>query len=362
LRTELNEANERPSWALSALAAGASIAVTIGLATPARAALSGTDWTSVALSDGVTQGIADGPAVHPVSCVSGTTFCVAIVGDMDNIINGSDIGQAALVTTDAGQTWSTDGGLHWSDRTPSAWASDAHWSPNSIDCVSATTCWMAGSSLFGYTPSVVSTTDGGADWTVFGNLPQFPPDSNGYVLQAISCVTAVSCVAVGGQYGGSTMAAVVSTTDGGTTWALSADPALNRVQQLFGLSCLPGRTGNVVCYAGGATLADKNGMVKSVALISRTGGASWRRVEVLPDNGWLSSVSCATTRNCWAADAGSVNALTGTTDGGASWSTVTSDTTNEVGSVSCLSVSTCVAVTDNAVWVTSDDGGLTSAG
>ena len=66
---------KRPSWALGALAAGASIAVTIGLATPARAALSGTDWTSVPLSDGVTQGIADGPAVHPVSCVSGTTFC-----------------------------------------------------------------------------------------------------------------------------------------------------------------------------------------------------------------------------------------------------------------------------------------------
>jgi hypothetical protein len=29
---------KRPSWALGALAAGASIAVTIGLATPARAA------------------------------------------------------------------------------------------------------------------------------------------------------------------------------------------------------------------------------------------------------------------------------------------------------------------------------------
>ena len=84
-------------------------------------------------------------------------------------------------------------------------------------------------------------------------------------------------------------------------------------------------------------------------------------VEVLPDNGWLSSVSCATTRNCWAAGAGSANALTGTANRGASWSTVTSDTTNEVGSVSCLSVSTCVAVTDNGVWVTSDDGGLTPA-
>jgi hypothetical protein len=54
-----HEANERPSWALGALAAGASIAVTIGLATPARAALFGTDWTSVPLSASVTQGIAE---------------------------------------------------------------------------------------------------------------------------------------------------------------------------------------------------------------------------------------------------------------------------------------------------------------
>ena len=41
---------KRPSWALGALAAGASIAVTIGLATPARAALSGSDWTMAKLA------------------------------------------------------------------------------------------------------------------------------------------------------------------------------------------------------------------------------------------------------------------------------------------------------------------------
>jgi hypothetical protein len=40
---------------------------------------------------------------------------------------------------------------------------------------------------------------------------------------------------------------------------------------------------------------------------------------------------------------------------------VTSNTSNEGGYVSCLSVSTCVAVTDDGLWVTSDDGGLTPA-
>src|SRR5262245_45046161 len=133
VRKELMRLAKRPSWAVGALAAGASIAVTIGLATPARAALSGTDWTSVALSDSLAQGIADGPAVHPVSCVSGTTFCVAIVGDMDNIINGSDIGQAALVTTDAGQTWSTNVTL------PST-----VFPITALSCATTSVCWASG--------------------------------------------------------------------------------------------------------------------------------------------------------------------------------------------------------------------------
>jgi photosystem II stability/assembly factor-like uncharacterized protein len=67
-------------------------------------------------------------------------------------------------------------------------------------------------------------------------------------------------------------------------------------------------------------------------------------------------------QNCWAGGAGSTDALAGTSDGGSSWSVVTSDTSNEGGYVSRLSVSTCVAVTDNGVWVTSDDGGLPPAG
>jgi hypothetical protein len=51
-------------------------------------------------------------------------------------------------------------------------------------------------------------------------------------------------------------------------------------------------------------------------------------------------------------------ALAGTSNGGASWSTVTSDTSNEDGSVSCATADFCVATTDGQVWVTSNDGGL----
>ena len=206
------------------------------------------------------------------------------------------------------------------------------------------------------------TTDGGATWTLFSNLPTVPSTSIGtYELNGISCVSADSCVAVGGLNGGSGPARVITTTDGGATWSLSASAALSGVQQLMDVSCLPASGGGTTCYGAGITFASDSGTAESLVLASQDDGATWAQVESLADNGWFNSISCASTRNCWAAGAGSDDALAGTSDGGSSWSTVTSDTTNELGSVSCLSGSTCVAVTDNGVWVTSDDGGLTSA-
>jgi hypothetical protein len=105
------------------------------------------------------------------------------------------------------------------------------------------------------------------------------------------------------------------------------EPAgLSSVELLFGVSCLPDAGGNTTCYVGGTVQA---------------------QVEGLTENGWFNSISCASTQNCWAGGAGTTDALAGTSDAGSSWSVVTSDTSNEGGYVSCLSVSTCVAVTDN---------------
>jgi hypothetical protein len=169
-------------------------------------------------------------------------------------------------------------------------------------------------------------------------------------------------VLAGGLNGGSGPARVISTTDGGATWSLSADAGLSGVELLFGVSCLPDAGGNTTCYAGGTVRAQPGtDESTSVVLVSHDDGASWAQVEGLTDNGWFNSISCAGTQNCWAGGAGTTDALAGTSDGGSAWSVVTSDTSNEGGYVSCLSVSTCVAVTDNGVWVTSDDGGLTPA-
>jgi hypothetical protein len=391
--TELLRLTRTRGGVLAALTAAVLIAATLGTAAPANAALSGSDWVMQPLAQRYTDGITGGPSISPVSCVPGQKFCVAIVGDTGTIVNGFYIGQSALVTTDKGQTWTayatlpaavrvdaiscasdevcwvagtewsdgapavaetTDGGQQWTDMTPGSWAS-ASWWPNAIDCVSATTCWLAGTAGYGYSPSAAETTDGGATWTVFSNLPTFvSPDPNGtYTLQGISCQSADACVAVGGLDEADGTATVITTDDGGVTWSRSASAALSRIQSLVGVSCLP-HAGSVTCYGAGSG----TGASGSVVLVSHDDGVTWTRKLQPANNGWLSSISCVSARNCWAAGAGTTDALVGTSDRGTSWSTVTSDTSNEYGSVSCLSRKICVAVTDGGLWVTSDDGGL----
>ena len=76
-------------------------------------------------------------------------------------------------------------------------------------------------------------------------------------------------------------------------------------------------------------------------------GVTWGDRQQFDNTGWLNSISCATTENCWAAGSGTTVSLVGTADAGKSWASVTSDTSNQDGSVSCLSVNVCVATTDN---------------
>lgn len=386
---------------LAVLAAGASVAVAAGLATPAQAALSGSDWAAATIPAGVTHALVDRGGSDPVACVPGTRFCVAIAGDEDGASYETGWPMVSLVTTDAGRTWdtyhdslpnnydplgvscamrnvcwtvgqagpdasvavleSTDGGRHWTNRTPASWAA-ARWSGQAIDCVGRRTCWIVGSAADSQDPALLRTTDGGATWKMSGNLPSLPADlDSSYTLNAISCVTAASCVAVGGLNGGIGPATALATTNGGVTWRLSHGGPLADYQQLNAVSCLRVFM-STTCYGGGIAYPGRDGVGESVAVVSTDGGATWRQIGGFRDGGWLNSISCAGPRNCWAADAGSADALFGTSNGGASWSTVTTtDPGYAAPSVSCLSVSTCVAVADNAIQVTTDDGGLRTA-
>jgi hypothetical protein len=253
---------------------------------------------------------------------------------------------------------STDGGQTWTLRTPASWTgAGATWWPNSIDCVSTLVCWVVGmSSDSSYNPAAAETTDGGTTWTTFSNLPPGPPHAGPgtYILNGISCTSPTSCVAVGGNALGNSYATVIITTDGGVTWSMSADPALAGIGALEDVSCVPGNAGLADCSAVGSALEGAG----PIEISSADGGATWSGVETYDHTSYLRAISCADAAHCWATGANSTLALIGTADAGATWTQETSDTVDENGKVSCSSTSFCVATTDKALWVTTDDGGL----
>jgi hypothetical protein len=255
----------------------------------------------------------------------------------------------------------TDGGKTWTDMTPASLPFS--WALTSIDCVSATTCWVAGFDSTGVAPGITpvlgETTNGGANWTWFTNLPaitQYDPNGT-YALDAISCTSALACVAAGGLDYSDGLAQVISTTDGGETWTRSSDPTLTGLQEIFGLSCLNGSDGLPVCYAAAAATSAAGPVVIS----SADGGATWSGMETYDNTGWMYSIACPDASHCWATGAGTTVGLVGTADGGSSWTAATSDTSNEEGSVSCASVTFCVTTTGNALWETTSGGASAGA-
>jgi hypothetical protein len=385
-------------WLRSALVLGAVTAPLILMTGPAQAALSSGNWTAAAIPAGFN--LVNAAPLSPVSCVHGTRFCVVVAGDNDVQGVNEYIGQGDLVTTNGGASWtgytdlpsssmivtsvscpstkvcwaagdgtsiqpalakSTDGGQTWTlAPLPASWTDAPYtWLPNAIDCVTVSTCWLAGTDGEPTQPVVAETTDGGTTWTTFSNLPPGTSDQYGdtYGLNGISCISTRICVSVGGINGGTNPAVVISTTNGGASWSMSTDPELASVEDLFSVSCLPGPSTvtPVICHAGGVA-AQAAGAVQ---LTSRNGGTSWSGLQMFDTTGWLNSVSCSDIAHCWAAGSGTAAAaLVGTSNGGATWSSVTSDTTNEDGSVSCATADFCVATTDDALWVTNNDGGL----
>jgi len=377
---------------LAAFAAGTAVALAVASAiTAAHASLTpGTGWTAVTLpaNYAIANG-SNGPALSPVSCAPGKHFCVVVAANSAVKGPGGSIGQGDLVSYDE-RTWhhyerlpassmhvtaiscpatkvcyvsgrgpqdqprvarSVDGGISWTRLNPPSWGTAFSWWPNSIDCVSTATCWLAGMTA-GSTPSpvVVETTDKGSTWTTFSNLPSSPNGS--YQLNGISCTSALACVGVGGAARTNGTATVISTTDGGVTWSRSIDATLSGIEQLISVSCRPGTL--ATCHAAGQALRGSG----PIELRSTDGGVTWKGVETRDNAGRLNSISCPDARHCWAAGAQTRLALLGTSNGGRSWSAQTAETSTEVGSVSCASFEVCVATTDNALWVTHNGGGL----
>ena len=185
---------------------------------------------------------------------------------------------------------------------------------SALDCVSSSRCWAVGSSAGGAgTPNgaaVITTTDGGTTWTV-----QPIPATVGY-LSGISCSDQRHCTAVGQatQTSNGQAAIIITTTDGGETWNAATIPA--GILDVTAVACQPNRR----CLATGTTATG------TAALAASPGQPGWVQRGALPPTlSGATSISCPDGQHCWvtAHVAVDVDHVAGqvavTTNGGTTW-------------------------------------------
>jgi photosystem II stability/assembly factor-like uncharacterized protein len=232
---------------------------------------------------------------------------------------------------------STDGGISWSSQPLLPNHSFAALScPSTTHCAAATDSNGPG--------NVVTTSDGGASWTVRSGLTA--------TIQELICPMDLTCLAVTGT-APTSETSLVRSTDGGLAWRTVSLPSLSTADLL---SCPAARA----CLA---VTAD------GTFLTSGDAGASWKIGHASAAPIGATSLACASTLVCAiVADGGLVNtpassAVWRTTDGGAHWRRVAlwSDTT--LAALACPSARVCLAVGmipggngRNLVRVTRDGG------
>ncbi|HET9060631.1 MAG TPA: hypothetical protein VFN61_11975, partial [Acidimicrobiales bacterium] len=241
---------------------------------------------------------------------------------------------------------------------------------NAVSCASAAVCVAVGAletdhdnatgQVVGgsFQPIAVRTADSGRTWSPV-HLPAIDAD-----LRAVSCWSPTSCVAVGGTrtvYNGRwySVRAVVLRLEG--TSGFQAGRLPEGALALDGVSCP--RLG--ICVAVGGALALGTLRLRPELLVSTDGGAAWRRPSLPVSRGQLESVSCASVSSCVALGATSysvgaaamsaaqskpVGLWTSTPATGWHVSAIGSDQGGGPRSVSCQSARHCVAVGDKFDW------------
>jgi photosystem II stability/assembly factor-like uncharacterized protein len=199
-----------------------------------------------------------------------------------------------LVTT-------TDGGAHWTNQPGPPSLSYAA----GLSCPDATTCFATGSGILpaGYMhppAAIAATSDGGATWVA--QLSYFPSQSTeeDAYIDAVSCPTATTCLAVGSGIWG--------TTDAGHTWTLRTKTGIS-----FGG---PPTFTAVDCPRAIDCYVSNNQYMQT----STNGGWTYTYG---PDGGFgtdLLGLSCPTYFRCYGTSGASVVA---TVDSGQSWTTQT---------------------------------------
>jgi hypothetical protein len=257
-----------------------------------------------------------------VSCVSASS-CVAVGTSSPNL-------GVTLAETWNGSTWkivpSPDKGTVGSALT-------------GVSCVSATDCQAVGYFYTGPTDSPTTNplaeSWNGKTWSIAST-----PTTAADVVQAVSCVSASSCTAVGGNPEGT-----VTESWNGSKWAVVPSPDTGTGDTLQGVSCPAAGS----CVAVGHYVT---GTGINATLVESWNGSTWSIVSS-PNSGvagsTLSGVSCISAKSCTAVGS-NANGQTTLIESwnGSTWSVVSSpnqdDNASQLAAVSCVSASSCSAV------------------
>ncbi|MBI2889979.1 MAG: Ig-like domain repeat protein [Nitrospirae bacterium] len=196
-----------------------------------------------------------------------------------------------IIKTTNGSTWSTQ-------------TSGISTRINAVVCLNNNTCYAAGGSGAGGSPSLLKTTDGGAtSWT-----SQTVCDAS-YGLWAIDCVDTNTCWAAG-QNG-----TICKTINGGSTWTPQTSGVTN---WLYGLDAVDASTAYVVGNSG-------------TVLKTSNGGSSWSS-QTSGTSNTLYGIHFPVDGTTGYA-AGASGTVLKTTNGGAAWSSLSSGTTTQLNDV-----------------------------
>lgn len=219
---------------------------------------------------------------------------------------------------------------------------------NSVSCASKTWCVAVGQWQGDSAVQTLALSWDGTDWTRVVTPNTSPTDENS--LMSVSCVSASSCIAVGWYDESGTERTLILSWDG-IAWSrvVSPNSAPGELNNLWGVSCVSA----VSCTAVGYYDSAGSGQ----PLVLSWDGINWTMVPSpaaeVGESKWLTSVSCFSATSCTAVGSyspgGAVRQTLVLSWDGTIWSQVPSPNVdplerNRLNSVSCASRSSCVAV------------------
>jgi photosystem II stability/assembly factor-like uncharacterized protein len=248
----------------------------------------GQTWSSHAGPNELT--FLNGP--FQLACTTPTSCLVVAPGTSTKVPPGTIVtaaGAASYVTDNGGDTWSTS-------SLPTGYI------PSALQCASATNCVTTGSVSLGGPPlpsraAILHTTNDGSNW-VTASLPSQVANQTIFAPSSLSCADTENCLAIFSD-GDSSAVDVLSSTDGGATWAATNSTGLGQVG-VMSLSC----PSSSDCWVAGVT----NSSGKSADISATAGvvtsttdsGTTWQEAQLPQGVGAIVDISCPNESSCFA--------------------------------------------------------------